>query len=116
MYVVAGATGQTGKAVAEALLAAGKNVTVLARNEGKTSAWKAKGAWIAVVDLGDERSPDTRGADGAYLLIPPDYAASDYSPIAAGSPDRSAAPCRAPAFPTSSFFRPPAGIARKAPA
>jgi len=80
MYVVAGATGQTGGAVAEALLEAGQRVTILARNEGKASAWKSKGAGIAVADLGDEPAlaRALSGADGAFLLIPPDYALSDY--------------------------------------
>ena len=80
MYVVAGATGQTGRAVADALLEGGHGVTVVARDEGKASGWKAKGARIAVADLGDEAAlaRALSGAAGAYLLIPPDYAASDY--------------------------------------
>lgn len=79
MYVVAGATGQTGKAVADALLAAGQAVTVLARDEGKASAWKAKGARIAVADLGDEAAlaRALSGAAGAYLLTPPAYGLAD---------------------------------------
>ena len=80
MYVVAGATGQTGRAVAETLLEGGHGVTVLARDEGKASGWKARGARIAVGDLGDEAAiaRALSGAAGAYLLIPPDYAVSDY--------------------------------------
>ena len=80
MYVVAGATGQTGRAVADALLDGGHGVTILARDEGKASGWKAKGARIAVADLGDEAAlaRALQGAAGAYLLVPPDYSASDY--------------------------------------
>ena len=81
MYVVAGATGQTGKAVAEALLAAGKNVTGSGAERREDFRLEGEGVlWIAVVDLGDEKalSRTLAGADGAYLLIPPDYAASDY--------------------------------------
>jgi uncharacterized protein YbjT (DUF2867 family) len=73
MYVVAGATGNTGSVVAETLLQQGKPVTIIARSEEKAQPWKAKGAKIAV---GSFEEPETiidalKSADGAYLLIPP---------------------------------------------
>ena len=75
MYVIAGATGQTGAAAADALLAQGKPVTVIVHSEDKGKNWQLKGAKVAVADLGD--TPGLRsilsGADGAYLLIPPGY-------------------------------------------
>ena len=79
MYVVAGATGHTGRVVAESLLAAGKPVRVLVREEGKGREWSARGASIARADLGDEAAlaAALAGAEGAYLLIPPTYTADD---------------------------------------
>jgi uncharacterized protein YbjT (DUF2867 family) len=73
MYVVAGATGNTGSVVAETLLEQREPVTVIARSEEKARPWKAKGAKIAI---GSFEQPETiigalKSADGAYLLIPP---------------------------------------------
>lgn len=73
MYVVAGATGNTGSVVADSLLEQGKPVTVIVRSEEKGQPWKSKGATIAI---GSFEQPETvvetlKNADGAYLLIPP---------------------------------------------
>jgi uncharacterized protein YbjT (DUF2867 family) len=73
MYVVAGATGNTGGVVAETLLEQGKPVTVIVRSEEKAQPWKAKGARAAI---GSFEQPGTiidalKSADGAYLLVPP---------------------------------------------
>jgi NAD(P)H dehydrogenase (quinone) len=79
MYVVAGVTGHTGRAVASELLARGEPVRVIVREEGKGAEWKKKGAEVAVASL-DESGGLTRalsGASGAYLLIPPQYTAED---------------------------------------
>lgn len=73
MYVIAGVTGHTGAAAATALLAAKKPVRVIVRDAAKGEPWKAKGAEVAIADLGD-RDALTRaltGAAGAYLLLPP---------------------------------------------
>jgi len=80
MYVVAGATGQTGKAVAESLLARGKPVSVIVRDEARAASWKAKGARLVQAELEDESKLAglLAGADGAYLLIPPIYSISNY--------------------------------------
>lgn len=80
MYIVAGATGHTGRAAAESLLAQGKPVTVLVRSEDKGQLWRAKGGNIAVGTLDDSESL-TRilsDAEGAYLLIPPNFIAGDF--------------------------------------
>lgn len=73
MFIVSGASGNTGRVVAESLLAAGKQVTVLVRDEAKGEPWRARGAAVAVADLADTATL-TRllaAADGAYLLSPP---------------------------------------------
>jgi len=75
MYVVAGVTGHTGKAVAEELSSRGERLRVIVREEVKGADWKKKGAEVAVASL-DESDGLTRalsGASGAYLLIPPRY-------------------------------------------
>lgn len=83
MYVIAGVSGKTGSATANALLARGEAVTVIVREAAKGEAWRARGAQVAVADLADSAALTTalRGAKGAYLLNPPDYASTD--PIAA---------------------------------
>lgn len=80
MYAVAGITGNTGKVVADTLLAAGEKVRVLVREASKGAAFAARGAEVAVADLGDEAamSKALDGVRGAYLLIPPTMAAPDF--------------------------------------
>lgn len=79
-YAVAGVSGNTGKVVAETLLAAGKKVRVIVRDSAKGQAWAKRGAEVAVADLADS-SALTRAlqdAEGAYLLVPPSFTATDY--------------------------------------
>jgi uncharacterized protein YbjT (DUF2867 family) len=73
MYVIAGVTGHTGKAAAEALLDAGKRVRVVVRDAKKGEAWSARGAEVAVASLDDAAALGRalEGALGAYLLLPP---------------------------------------------
>src|SRR6185436_701063 len=79
-FVVAGVSGHTGKVVADSLLAQKKSVKVLVRNSAKGDAWKAKGAEVAVADLGDSGAlaGALRGAEGAYVLVPPSFTETDY--------------------------------------
>ncbi len=72
-YAVAGVSGNTGRAAAETLLAAGERVRVIVRDTAKGAAWQAKGAEVAVADLGDTAAlaKALTGVDGAYLLLPP---------------------------------------------
>jgi uncharacterized protein YbjT (DUF2867 family) len=80
MFVVIGASGNTGKVVAEVLLAAGRRVRVLARDPGRVRALSERGAEVSVGSLNDfaslERALD--GAEGLYLLSPPDLGARDF--------------------------------------
>jgi uncharacterized protein YbjT (DUF2867 family) len=78
MFVIMGATGNTGSAVAEILLSRKQPVRIVVRSADKGAAWKAKGAEIAVASL-DDVSALTKafeGANGLYLLVPPNYGAS----------------------------------------
>ena len=80
IYAIAGVSGHTGRAAAEALIEAGKSVRVIVRNPEKGEAWKAKGAQVAVADLCEPTSlaGALAGAAGAYLLIPPNMAAPNF--------------------------------------
>jgi uncharacterized protein YbjT (DUF2867 family) len=78
MFVVVGATGNTGSAVADTLLSRKQPVRIVVRSAEKGAAWKAKGAEIAVASL-DDVSALTKafeGAKGAYILVPPNYGAA----------------------------------------
>jgi uncharacterized protein YbjT (DUF2867 family) len=77
MFVVLGATGNTGSAVVETLLSKKQPVRVIVRSADKGAGWKAKGADVAVASL-DDVSALTKafeGAKGLYLLVPPNYGA-----------------------------------------
>jgi len=79
MFAVAGVTGNTGKVVAETLLAQKHPVRVVVRDEKKAAAWREKGAEVRVASLDDAAglAAAFSGASGAYVLIPPQYAADD---------------------------------------
>ncbi|OQW35391.1 MAG: hypothetical protein A4E19_01055 [Nitrospira sp. SG-bin1] len=77
MFVVLGATGNTGSVVVETLLSKRQPVRVVVRSAEKITDWKAKGAEVAVASL-DDVSALTKaleGAQGVYLLVPPNYGA-----------------------------------------
>ncbi len=80
MFVLTGATGNTGSVAARALLDAGKQVRVVVRDAEKAKALAARGADVVEADLNDEaalvRAFD--GAEGVYLLSPPDVTLPDF--------------------------------------
>jgi uncharacterized protein YbjT (DUF2867 family) len=80
MYAVAGVSGHTGAVVAEELLRRGRAVRAIVRDAGKGERWKAKGAEVAVASLddADALARALSGAEGAYLLLPPDAASTDF--------------------------------------
>jgi uncharacterized protein YbjT (DUF2867 family) len=80
MYAVAGVTGHTGAATAEALRAAGHPVRVLVRRAEQGEPWKKKGCEVAVADLADPAALATalQGVRGVSLLSPPNMAAVDF--------------------------------------
>ncbi|MCP3802915.1 NAD(P)H-binding protein [Allokutzneria sp. A3M-2-11 16] len=79
MFVVAGANGSTGGAVARALLAEGHPVRVLLRSDRNAEQWRAAGAEVAVADVRDASSLTDAflGAHGVYVLNPPPYTIDD---------------------------------------
>jgi len=80
MYVITGATGNTGKPIALSLLREGKNVRVICRNEEKAIELKERGAEIFSGDIADENflSKAFEGAESVYAMIPPNWAAEDF--------------------------------------
>jgi uncharacterized protein YbjT (DUF2867 family) len=80
MIVITGATGKTGSAVTEALIAKGQKVRVIGRDAAKLQGFVAKGAEAAVGDLGDRAflARALKDADAIYALIPPNLGAADF--------------------------------------
>jgi uncharacterized protein YbjT (DUF2867 family) len=79
MFVVAGASGHTGRAAAESLIERGQAVRVLVRDPEKGEEWRRRGAEVAVASLddADTLAKAFRGSDGAYVLLPPAYHLDD---------------------------------------
>jgi uncharacterized protein YbjT (DUF2867 family) len=80
MFVVAGATGHTGSVVAKKLLETGKGVRALVRDANKAASLAAAGAEVVAVDMRDQAALGraVSGAEGVYLLSPPEQAPHDF--------------------------------------
>jgi len=78
MFVVLGASGNTGKVVAETLLTQKKKVRVVLRDAAKGRAWKEAGADVSIADVEDGAALERAfsGAEGAYVLLPPNFGSS----------------------------------------
>lgn len=74
-YVITGGAGHISKPLAEALLAAGHQVTVIARNAANLQELVNKGAKAAIGSVTDVPFLTTAfaGADAVYIMNPPDY-------------------------------------------
>src|SRR5687767_14367830 len=79
MYVIAGVSGNTGSVVARRLLEAKKSVRVIVRDTDKGEDWKKLGAEVSLGTLqdGDFLTQALRGAEAAYLLLPPNMTSGD---------------------------------------
>jgi uncharacterized protein YbjT (DUF2867 family) len=79
MFVVSGATGNTGSIVANHLLAAGRRVRVVGRSADRLAPFVAQGAEAVVGDASDAvlMTAALTGATGAYFVVPPNPAAPD---------------------------------------
>jgi uncharacterized protein YbjT (DUF2867 family) len=79
MYAITGASGNTGRVVAETLLAEGEKVRVIGRDTSRLVGLQQKGAEPVAADLtnaaGLARAFD--GARAAYVLVPPNLASAD---------------------------------------
>jgi uncharacterized protein YbjT (DUF2867 family) len=80
MFVITGASGNTGSVAAQTLLAAGKKVRAVVRDAKKAEKLQALGAEVFVADLTDQAALGraVAGAEGVYLLSTPDMVAKDF--------------------------------------
>ncbi len=79
MYVVLGASGNTGHIVANNLLTRGQKVRVVGRNAAHLQALTAKGAEPFIADVSDASAlaKAFHQADAAYVMIPPNPTSKD---------------------------------------
>jgi uncharacterized protein YbjT (DUF2867 family) len=80
MYVVTGATGNTGTVVAKKLLSQGKKVRVIGRSADRLASLVSLGAESFAGDVSDKETARRAfaGAEAAYVMLPPDLANPDY--------------------------------------
>ena len=83
MIAVMGASGNTGRVVAEALLRRGERVRAIGRDAAKLRPLAEKGAEVATGDVLDATflARAFEGAEAAYTLVPPDPRAADFSAV-----------------------------------
>jgi uncharacterized protein YbjT (DUF2867 family) len=80
MYAITGATGNTGRVVAEKLLNAARKVRVIGRSAERLHSLTKQGAEPFICDLSDRAAlaKAFAGAQGVYAMVPPDETAQDY--------------------------------------
>jgi uncharacterized protein YbjT (DUF2867 family) len=80
MYVVLGATGNSGKIVAETLLDRNHKVRVVGRSKKRLEGFAVLGAEAFEADIADSAALTEAftGARAVYALLPPDLASTDY--------------------------------------
>lgn len=79
-YVITGSTGNISKPLAQQLAAAGHEVTIISSNESRTAEITAIGATAATGSILDTEflARTFKGADAVYLMIPPNFAVTDW--------------------------------------
>src|ERR1700758_1771367 len=80
MFVALGASGHTGHVVAKKLLSAGQKVRVVGRSADRLQNLAREGAEVSVADAtgGPALTKVFKGADAAYVMIPPAPTSNDY--------------------------------------
>jgi uncharacterized protein YbjT (DUF2867 family) len=73
MYVILGASGNTGSIISDFLLSKGKNVRVVGRDAGRLQRFVRQGAEAFTCDVSDgvALTKALKGARAAYLMLPP---------------------------------------------
>ena len=79
MYVITGASGNTGSVIAKKLLQQGKKVRVVGRSAERLASLASLGAEPFVADVTDNEAAIRAfsGAEAAYVMLPPDLANPD---------------------------------------
>jgi NAD(P)H dehydrogenase (quinone) len=82
MFAITGVTGRVGGQIARGLLAKGHKVRAIVRDAAKGKDWAAQGCEVAVASIDDAAALTEafRGADGVFLMTPPDYDPQDGFP------------------------------------
>lgn len=80
MYVITGATGNTGNIVARTLLGLGQKVRVIGRSAARLEPLATKGAEAFVCDVNDatQLTKAFTGARAVYAMIPPSMTSNNY--------------------------------------
>jgi uncharacterized protein YbjT (DUF2867 family) len=80
MFVIAGASGRTGRVVGETLLSQRQQIRVIVRSEAKAASWRERGAEAAIGSLDDARFIERtlEGAKAFFTLLPEDPTATDF--------------------------------------
>lgn len=80
MYVITGATGNTGTVIARKLLAGGQKVRAVGRSEDRLKPLIAEGAEALVCELADADAlvKAFSGARAVYAMVPPNMTGTDY--------------------------------------
>lgn len=80
MFVVTGATGNTGRVIANRLLDAGKKVRVISRSAEHLKPFVARGAEPFTADVIDQAGLTRAfsGAEAVYAMIPPNQTSQDF--------------------------------------
>src|SRR5258706_4526023 len=80
MYVLLGATGNTGSVIANSLLLKGERVRVVGRDASRLERFVRKGAEAFTANVNDAGAltKALAGARAAYLLLPPNMTSPDY--------------------------------------
>lgn len=96
-YVVTGSLGHISKPLAEKLVAAGHNVTVVSSKEEKTVQIEALGAKAAIGSVDDVGflTKTFTGADAVYTMVPPNFGAGNWKKYIGGIGDNYAAAIKA---------------------
>jgi uncharacterized protein YbjT (DUF2867 family) len=75
MFAITGITGNVGSEVARNLLGAKQPVRGVARDVGKCAVWAQRGCEIVTAEINDAQALTAafRGAEGAFVLVPPNF-------------------------------------------
>jgi uncharacterized protein YbjT (DUF2867 family) len=80
VYVISGVTGHAGSVAAGELLAQGEKVRAIVRSEQRGTAWRERGAELAIGSLEDPAflAQALAGAAGFFVLLPPNSGGDDF--------------------------------------
>lgn len=85
-YVITGSLGNISKPLAEKLVAAKHDVTVISSKSDKAAQIEALGAKAAIGSVEDVEflTKTFTGSDAVYTMVPPNFGASDWKKYIAG--------------------------------